>query len=162
MSTATRQELATNSNAAQGELLPRQASMNAFTFGEPTPVLDSRGILDYDRRHGYRGAESYADPGRLNTQHTESMDEILSEIPDYDDMLAAIVTQAGGGSVTVYRYGESIRISGDGLRFASSMLGDKAPPNKRLKRGAIIRLYKDDKGIWQISQHSPHHAPVTP
>ena len=52
-----------------------------------------RGILDYDRRHGYRGAESYADPSRLNTQHAESMDEILAETADYDDMLAAIVTQ---------------------------------------------------------------------
>jgi membrane carboxypeptidase/penicillin-binding protein len=32
------------------------------------------------------------------------------------------------------------------------MLDDKAPPNKRLRRGAIIRLQKDDKGGWQISQ----------
>ena len=30
--------------------------------------------------------------------------------------------------MTAYRYGETIRISGEGLRFASSMLGDKAPP----------------------------------
>lgn len=110
-----------------------------------------RGILDYDRRHGYRGAESYADPSRLNTQHTESMDEILSEIPDYDDMLAAIVTQAGGGSVTVYRYGESIRINGEGLRFASSMLGDKAPPNKRIRPGAIVRITRGENR-WEITQ----------
>jgi penicillin-binding protein 1A len=110
-----------------------------------------RGILDYDRRHGYRGAESYADPSRLNTQHAESMDEILAETADYDDMLAAIVTQAGGGSVTVYRYGESIRISGDGLRFASSMLGDKAPPNKRIRPGAIVRITRSENR-WEITQ----------
>ncbi|MDG9854103.1 phage portal protein [Pseudomonas nitroreducens] len=47
MITDTRQNLATSSNAAQGELLPRETSMEAFTFGEPVPVLDSRGILDY-------------------------------------------------------------------------------------------------------------------
>ena len=110
-----------------------------------------RGIMDYDRRHGYRGAESYADPARLNTQQTESMDEILSEIPDYDDMLAAIVTQAGGGAVTVYRYGESIRLSGDGLRFAASMLSDKAPPNKRIRVGAIVRINRLDNR-WEITQ----------
>ncbi|MBN8282280.1 penicillin-binding protein 1A [Zoogloea sp.] len=110
-----------------------------------------RGILDYDRRHGYRGAESYADPSRLNTQHAESMDEILAETADYDDMLAAIVTQAGGGSVTVYRYGESIRISGDGLRFASSMLGEKAPPNKRIRPGAIVRISRSENR-WEITQ----------
>ncbi|WP_374476414.1 penicillin-binding protein 1A [Zoogloea sp.] len=110
-----------------------------------------RGILDYDRRHGYRGAESYADPGRLNTQHAESMDEILAETADYDDMLAAIVTQVGGGSVTVYRYGESIRISGDGLRFASSMLGEKAPPNKRIRPGAILRISRNENR-WEITQ----------
>ena len=110
-----------------------------------------RGILDYDRRHGYRGAESYADPSRLNTQHAESMDEILAETADYDDMLAAIVTQAGGGSVTVYRYGESIRISGDGLRFASSMLGEKAPPNKRIRPGAIVRITRSENR-WEITQ----------
>ena len=110
-----------------------------------------RGIMDYDRRHGYRGAESYADPARLNTQQTESMDEILSETPDYDDMLAAIVTQAGGGAVTVYRYGESIRLSGDGLRFAASMLSDKAPPNKRIRVGAIVRINRLDNR-WEITQ----------
>ena len=110
-----------------------------------------RGILDYDRRHGYRGAESYADPARLNTKQAESLDEILSEIPDYDDMLAAVVTQVGGGSIIVYRYGESIRISGEGLRFASSMLGDKAPTNKRIRPGAIVRITRNDSR-WDITQ----------
>jgi penicillin-binding protein 1A len=28
----------------------------------------------------------------------------------------------------------------------------KRLPNKRIKRGAIIRIQKDDKGIWQITQ----------
>jgi penicillin-binding protein 1A len=32
------------------------------------------------------------------------------------------------------------------------MLDDKAPPNKRLRRGAIIRLSQDAKGSWQITQ----------
>lgn len=35
-------------DALEGELLPHDGgSMEAFTFGDPVPVLDSRGILDY-------------------------------------------------------------------------------------------------------------------
>jgi penicillin-binding protein 1A len=110
-----------------------------------------RGVMDYDRRHGYRGAESYVDPARMNMEQSESMDEILAEIPDYDDILAAIVTHSGNGSVTVYRYGETIKISGEGLRFASSMLGDKASPNKRIRAGAVIRITRVDTH-WEITQ----------
>ncbi|WP_374259487.1 penicillin-binding protein 1A [Zoogloea sp.] len=110
-----------------------------------------RGIMDYDRRHGYRGAESYIDPARTNPEQTESLDELLADTPDYDDMLAAIVTKVGGGVVTVYRYGETIRISGEGVRFASAMLGDKAPPNKRIRPGAVIRITRADNH-WEITQ----------
>ncbi|WP_374243969.1 penicillin-binding protein 1A [Zoogloea sp.] len=110
-----------------------------------------RGIMDYDRRHGYRGAEAYVDPARMNPEQTETLDELLAETPDYDDMLAAIVTKAGGGSVTAYRYGESIKIGGEGLRFASAMLGDKAPPNKRIRPGAVIRITRIDNH-WEITQ----------
>ncbi len=110
-----------------------------------------RGVMDYDRRHGYRGAESYVDPTRMNAEQSESMDEVLAEIPDYDDMLAAIVTHTGSGSVTAYRYGETIKISGEGLRFASSMLGDKAPPNKRIRAGAVIRITRVDTH-WEVTQ----------
>ena len=111
-----------------------------------------RGILDYDRRHGYRGAEAYVDPARMKGEQGEALDEILAETPDYDDMLAAIVTEARSGAVTVYRYGETIRISGDGLRFAERMVGDKGPPNKRIRAGAIVRITRNDNGRWEITQ----------
>src|SRR4029077_19304141 len=32
------------------------------------------------------------------------------------------------------------------------MIGDKAPANQRLRRGAVIRVQKDDKAQWQITQ----------
>lgn len=111
-----------------------------------------RGILDYDRRHGYRGAEAYVDPARMKGEQGEALDEILAETPDYDDMLAAIVTEARSGAVTVYRYGETIRISGEGLRFADRMVGDKGPPNKRIRAGAIVRITRNDNGRWEITQ----------
>jgi penicillin-binding protein 1A len=45
-----------------------------------------------------------------------------------------------------------VEIGEDGLKFAARMLGDKASPNQRIRRGAIIRLQKDDKDRWYISQ----------
>jgi hypothetical protein len=32
------------------------------------------------------------------------------------------------------------------------MIDDKAPPNKRLRRGAVIRVQTDDKDNWRIVQ----------
>ncbi|HNB64972.1 MAG TPA: penicillin-binding protein 1A [Rhodocyclaceae bacterium] len=112
-----------------------------------------RGVMDYDRRHGYRGAEAYVDPTRLGgEQQGENLDEVLADTPDYDDLKAAVVTQAAPGAVTVYRYGETIRIAGEGLRFAAAMLGDKAPPNKRIRPGAIVRIAQTDNKAWEITQ----------
>ena len=88
----------------------------------------------------------------MKGEQGEALDEILAETPDYDDMLAAIVTEARSGAVTVYRYGETIRISGDGLRFAERMVGEKGPPNKRIRAGAIVRITRNDNGRWEITQ----------
>ena len=32
------------------------------------------------------------------------------------------------------------------------MIGDKAPNNRKLRRGALIRVQQDDKDGWQIVQ----------
>jgi penicillin-binding protein 1A len=40
-----------------------------------------RGVLDYDKRHGYRGAEGYADLGQPGSALDETMDEALQESP---------------------------------------------------------------------------------
>jgi penicillin-binding protein 1A len=50
------------------------------------------------------------------------------------------------------RGGDVITISGDGLKFAARMIDDKAPANKRLRRGAIIRVQTDAKNNWRITQ----------
>ncbi|MDD3352886.1 penicillin-binding protein 1A [Zoogloea sp.] len=110
-----------------------------------------QGIMEYDRRHGYRGVEGYVDASRTSMDQHEALDEALAETPDMDDLKAAIVTQVDKGTVIAYRYGEIHRISGDGLRFAAPMIGDKAPPNKRIRPGAIIRIVRNQNG-WAISQ----------
>jgi penicillin-binding protein 1A len=110
------------------------------------------GVLDYDRRHGYRGPEGYVDmPAEGHAD--EDLEESLSEEFDSDDLLAAVVLEASPRQVRAYRRGgEIVNIAGDGLKFAQKMLDEKAPPNKRIRRGALIRIQRDDKRNWQIVQ----------
>ena len=112
-----------------------------------------KGVMDYDRRHGYRGAESYLDMKDIKSDQDEAIDEALQDIPDAGDLIPALVLAADIKQIKVYRKGgEIVNLTGDAMKFATRMLDDKAPPNKRLKRSSIVRLQKDDKGGWQISQ----------
>ncbi|MDR1709418.1 MAG: penicillin-binding protein 1A [Candidatus Accumulibacter sp.] len=112
-----------------------------------------RNVLEYDQRHGYRGAEAYADLSGVKSEHDEALDEILLDYHDSEDLHPAVVLEANPKEVRAYRRGgEVIAISGVGLKFAGRMIEDKAPPNKRLRRGAIIRVQKDDKQRWRILQ----------
>jgi penicillin-binding protein 1A len=111
-----------------------------------------RGVIDYDRRHGYRGAEAYVDAKDITSDQDEELEELLAEYDDSDDLLPAIVLEASPRLVRAYlRGGEVLRISEDGLKFAARMLDDKSAPNRRVRRGAVIRVHKLDKG-WQIVQ----------
>jgi penicillin-binding protein 1A len=110
-----------------------------------------RGVEEYDRRHGYRGPEGYAElPGKLND---EILEEALQDVADNDDLIAAVVTEASAKLVKAYRRGgEVVEINEEGLRFALRMLGDKVNAKQRIRRGAIIRVQKDEKARWHIAQ----------
>lgn len=110
-----------------------------------------KGVLDYDRRHGYRGPEAYVElAGELSN---EKLEDALQEAPDSDDMYPALVLEASPKLVRVYRSGgERITVSEEGLKFAARLLGENVPPTQRIRRGAIIRITKDEKGRWQIAQ----------
>ena len=112
-----------------------------------------RGVFDYDRRHGYRGPESYVslpnDPAELD----QALDHAFSDLSDSDNLQAAIVLEASPGEVkAVLSDGDTVAVTGDGLRFAARALSDKAPATNRIRRGAVIRVSRDDKGRWQIVQ----------
>ena len=112
-----------------------------------------KGVLDYDRRNGYRGAEAYLDLKDINSDQDEAIDVLLQDISDAGDLRPALVLAADSKEIRAYiKGGENITLRGDSLKFAARMLDNQAPPNKRLRRGAIMRLLKNDKGEWQISQ----------
>ena len=118
------------------------------------PVL-RRGVLDYDRRHGYRGAEAYVDHGSgFSRTRTRSSRKRCRTSTTADDLLPALVLDAGPRQVSAYlRGGEILKISGDGLKFAARMLDDKAPrqqaPAARRHRSACRRTTRAN---WQIVQ----------
>lgn len=109
------------------------------------------GVLTYDRRHGYRGPEAYADLPPNATE--ETLEDALQEYAESEDIFAAVVTEANAKRVKAYRRGgEAIEISDAGLKFAGDALTDKAAANQRIRRGAIIRVQADDKKRWNITQ----------
>jgi penicillin-binding protein 1A len=117
---------------------------------EAAYVALRRGVLDYDRRQGYRGPEGRAE---LPAEPQEDdFDEALAEHPDNDDLLAAIVMSASAKEVEVaLRTGEKVVLSGEGLKFATRSLDPKASPQRRLRRGAIVRVQREGK-LWQLTQ----------
>lgn len=110
-----------------------------------------KGVLDYDRRHGYRGPEAFIDLGK--EAGDEKLEDALQDIPDSDGLHAAIVLEASPKQVRLYRSGgERVTISDDGLKFVARLLLDSAPASQRIRRGAVVRLSKDEKGRWQFAQ----------
>ena len=112
-----------------------------------------RGIMDYERRQIYRGPEKFiplpADPKEMD----EAIDDVLLEHPDNGDLMAAVVLEASPKKLVVVRGdGQTIDITGDGLKPVQSGLSDKAPPNIKLRRGAVIRIAKTVKDTWEATQ----------
>lgn len=112
-----------------------------------------RGIMDYERRQHYRGPEKFLQLPASDSEVDDAIDEALDEYPDNGDVLTAVVLQADAKQVKVARSsGETFDISGEGLKPVQSGLSDKAPPNLKIRRGAVVRVVKTPKGGWEITQ----------
>ena len=110
-----------------------------------------RGLLTYDRSQGYRGPEAFVELAANAAE--DDFEEALAEHADVDDLKAALVLAASAKEVrAALKDGETITLSGDGLRFAARALEEKAAPQRRIRRGAVVRVQKDDKKNWQIVQ----------
>jgi len=111
-----------------------------------------QGVLDYDRRYGFRGPEAQielpADPQRRD----EKIEEALLEAGEIDDFLPAVVTAVDPKAIRVARSrGQSIEIVADGLKLVAPWLSEKAPAARRLKPGMVIRVADGPKG-WEVTQ----------
>ncbi|MCU6498180.1 penicillin-binding protein 1A [Rugamonas sp. A1-17] len=111
-----------------------------------------KGVMDYEKRHAYRGPEAYIDIPQNKEEADDAIETELADHPDSDDIVAAMVLAATPQLITaVTATGEEIKISGPGLEMGRSWLSDKAAPNKRIRRGAVIRVMQEGKD-WQVTQ----------
>ena len=112
-----------------------------------------QGIMDYERRQHYRGPEKFISLPTNPSEMEDAIDDALIEQGDKGDLLAAVVIEATPKKVrAVRRNGETLEITGEGLQPVQSGLSDKAQPNIKLRPGALIRVTKTPKNIWEITQ----------
>ena len=112
-----------------------------------------QGIMDYERRQHYRGPEKFITLPSTPSEMEDAIDDALIEQGDKGDLLAAVVIEATPKKVrAVRRNGETLEITGEGLQPVQSGLSDKAQPNIKLRPGALIRVTKTPKNIWEITQ----------
>ena len=110
-----------------------------------------KGMLDYDRRHGYRRPEGFVE--LTGESNEDTYEDELQKYSDAGDLLPALVLSASSQKVQAHiKGGETITISGNGLRFAARSLSNKTNPQNRIRRGAVIRAQKNSDGGWSIAQ----------
>jgi penicillin-binding protein 1A len=112
-----------------------------------------RGIMDFERRQVYRGPEKFIALPDTQQDMEDAIDAVLDEHPDNGDVMSAVVLEASPKLIRAVRQNaETLEITGEGLKAAQSGLSDKAQPNIRIRRGAVIRVAKTSKGTWEITQ----------
>ena len=112
-----------------------------------------KGIMDYERRQIYRGPEKFVDLPLDPKDAEEAIDDALTDNPDNGDVMSAVVLEANPKKILAMRANsENVEITGDGLKPAQSGLAEKAAPNIKIRRGAVIRVVKTPKGTWEITQ----------
>jgi penicillin-binding protein 1A len=112
-----------------------------------------KGIMDYERRQAYRGPEGHVDLPADADEREARIADALAEHPDNDELKSAVVLSAQPKKVeAVLQDGETVSISGEGLRQAAGALSGRAAGTARLGVGAIIRVVRGAKGDWSVTQ----------
>ncbi|MBI5751625.1 MAG: penicillin-binding protein 1A [Hydrogenophilales bacterium] len=108
-----------------------------------------QGVLDYDRRHGWRGPEAQLVLPPKPTE--EALDDLLQDYDEAGGLIPALVLAADPKQVKVLAKNEGfLDLSGEALNFVQKSLQDKT--KSKFKPGAVIRVAKDSQGRWQVAQ----------
>ena len=111
-----------------------------------------KGVMVYELRHKYRGPEGYIKLPDDNTERQRAIDDVLSDHPSSDDLLAGVVIQATPKEIqAVIATGDTVTIKGEDLKLGSVALSDKAQPKQQIRPGAIIRVLPSE-GRWILAQ----------
>jgi penicillin-binding protein 1A len=112
-----------------------------------------RNVLAYDQRHGYRGPEGRIELPEDPQDREDTITDALNRRPTSDGLIPAVVLSASPKAVRVETIdGDDVTISGAGLKFAAASLASNAREERRIGTGSIIRVAKDAKGAWSITQ----------
>ncbi len=114
-------------------------------------------LLDYDRRHGYRGAEAHVD---LKPQQSESDHrQVLEAWPTVGGLSPALVLEVGEKSAQVFVEGAGVvALNWDAISWARKFVtvNVRGPELQRasdvLAPGDIVRVKADGNGGWVLSQ----------
>ena len=123
-----------------------------------------RALLDYDRRHGYRGAAAHV--ALRDTDDIGKLDDALKDYHLVGELMPAIITEVGEQSAKAYTQdGVAIDLGWDGLSWARRYIDENsvgAAPTKAadiLERGDIVYLEAVDTegapvtdGKWRLAQ----------
>lgn len=100
-------------------------------------------VMDYELRQFFRGPEGYIELPNDAKEAEEVIGDNISDFTDYGFLQSAVVLSASPAEVVVSQgAGEPLKLSGASLKPAESWLNERAPANKRLKRGAVVRILK--------------------
>jgi penicillin-binding protein 1A len=110
-----------------------------------------RGLLEHERKQAWRGPEDNVD--LPEEAEDAAVAQALKDFRDDEELRVAIVLKASPREVVArLASGDTIQLSGEGLRWAQPALQPKASDDLRIERGAIVRVMKADKIGWTIAQ----------
>jgi penicillin-binding protein 1A len=117
-----------------------------------------RHLLKYTHRHGYRGAEDTVSLDEFNSVKTQQVK--LKKYKVFAELYPALVTQINKKKATLQVYKESVPVTLNlkDMKWARPYINEnrrgKKPKsiNKILNLGDIVRLKKDKKGKWKLTQ----------
>ena len=114
------------------------------------------GLIEYDRRHGWRGPVGHAE---LPASGAPDYDDLVDEYASIGDLTPAVVTAVGERDVKTYVKGlGAATVDWDGLSWARKALANETvgpPPAKApqvLKRGDVVYVVADEAGHAQLAQ----------
>ena len=112
-----------------------------------------KGIMDFERRQVYRGPEDYTDLPKNATDIDARVAEALQDHPDNDELKSAVAIAVNSKKVVaILQSGDTVTITGDGLKPVASGLAINGNPKTQIRPGAVIRLIRNPKGDWSITQ----------
>lgn len=111
-----------------------------------------RTLIDHALRQVWTGPEGNEKLPDDLSKNDNALAQALTDYSDDEDLRLAVVTQASSKGVTaVLGSGDTVQITGTGLRPAQSGLGESASKGLRIQRGSIVRVLQQGKS-WTLVQ----------